>query len=65
MDREYLKALRKELKVNAKDKIDKRFKPGYFGYLAPDNQYYKADNAYDAEIKYIMHKYGNQLQGGY
>ena len=52
----FLKSLRKKLNVPKDDKIDKRYH-GWFGWLAPDDQYYDGHCGHCAEVKYIEHKY--------
>lgn len=54
---EYLKQIRKQYQVPKNDKIDKRYH-GYFGWLAPDDNYYNDHCGYCAEVKYIEQKYG-------
>jgi hypothetical protein len=54
---EYLKSLRKELGLKkGVDVIDKRYH-GMFGYLAPDDQYYKGHCGHCAEAEYLTKKY--------
>ena len=56
---EFLRGLRKELKLKkGVDTINKRYK-GMFGYLAPDDQYYDGHCGHCAEAEYLTKKYLN------
>ena len=55
--KEYLKAVRKQLKAKYDEKIDKRYKDQMFGYLAPNDKYYKTHCGHCAEVEYLLDIY--------
>jgi len=55
----FLIELRKRYRVPKDDRIDKRCHSA-FGWLAPDDNYYKGHCGYCAEASYIENKYWEQ-----
>lgn len=49
----FLKLLRAKVHATKNEKIDKRYKT-VFGYLAPNNKYYRAHCGHCAEVEYLM-----------
>lgn len=54
--KEYFKAIRKTVGAKPDEKIDKRYKND-FGYLAPNDKYYKGHCGHCAEVEYLLDIY--------